>query len=118
MLERLMKHQSLPIPINEGNRSKSEENPHKYSMTSLTHQFSIEEGTIPGEADDYLSRRLIERNSFDSGTNFSNPTNRKVSKMSNSSLSYIREEEGSIERSDSTDFESYSGDSSIWSMYY
>ena len=117
MLERLMKHQSLPIPKTEGNGSKSEENTHKYSMTSLTHQFSVEEGTIPGEADDYLSRRLIERNNFDSGTNFTNPTNRKVSKMSNSSLSYIREEEGSIERSDSTDFESYSGDSSIWSVY-
>ena len=113
MLERLMKHQSLPIPKTEGNGSKSEENTHKYSMTSLTHQFSLEEGTLPGEADDYLSRRLIERNNFDSGTNFTNPTNRKVSKMSNSSLSYIREEEGSIERSDSTDFESYSGDSSI-----
>ena len=112
MLETLLKHQSLPIPIVEGTGRKPDENPQKYSMTSLTHQFSMEEGSIPGEADDYLSK-LIERSTFETGTNFTSPTSRKVSKMSNSSLSYIREEEGSIERSDSTDFESYSGDSSI-----
>ena len=113
MLESLMKHQSLPVPAVDGIRSKSEENPHKYSMTSLTHQFSMEESSSPGEADDYLSKRLIERVSLDSGTNFTNPGNRKTSKISSSSLSYIQEEESSIGRADSTDFDTYSGDSSI-----
>ena len=113
MLESLMKHQSLPLPLVDGIGTKSEENPHKYSMTSLTHQFSMEEGSSPGESDDYLSKRLIDRVSLDSGTNFTNSGNRKTSKISSSSLSYIQEEESSIGRADSTDFDTYSGDSSI-----
>ena len=118
----LLKQNSIPIPSEESNPKsyQSGENiestTRKFSMNSLTHQFSMEGGDdttpYPSERDEDFTK-LIEKNSFDIGGMFSAASSRKVSKISQPGLAYIQEEEGSIDRRDSADFDSYSGESNI-----
>lgn len=115
MLKNLLSHPTLPFHSagTEFNDIGEKVDRHKFSMSSLTHQLSMEEGCVPctDEPDEDFTK-LIEKNRFEAGV-FSSTPSRKASKMSHSGLTYIQEEEGSIERPDSTDFESYSGDSNI-----
>ena len=115
MLEALLKQQSVPFSMAKINTAESIKkiDPRKFSLDSIAHQFSHEEDTVQysGEADDGFTK-LIERNNFEHGA-YSTLQNRKVSKISNASLSFIQEEDGSSERPESTDFESYSGDSNL-----
>ena len=108
----LLEQQAIPIPSSE--EKSKEMDTRKFSMNTLTHQLSEEEDSMPysGERDEDFTR-LIERNSSVDTGMFSASPSRKVSKISNSGLAYIQEEDGSIERSESLDFESYSGDSNI-----
>ena len=121
MLKTLLSHHTSPFHSartkfdETGEIEKAES--HKFSITSLTHQLSMEEGCVSctDEPDEEFTNNqgpLIRKTSFDPGV-FSAAPSRKVSKISNSGLTYIQEEEGSIDRPDSTDFESNSGDSNI-----
>ena len=112
MLKSVLEHRNVPLHSvgSKINDTGEKVDSRKFSMTSLTHQFSFDEGNIDEPDDDFT--KLIEKSSYDPGV-FSAPPSRKVSKMSNSGLTYIQEEEGSIERTESLDFESYSGDSNI-----
>ena len=93
------------------NASKTVENvdTRKFSLDSLTHQYSVEEDSC--EAYDGFTK-LIERSNWDTSRFPASPS-RKTSKISNTSLAFIQEEEGPLERNYSTDFESYSGNSSL-----
>ena len=122
MVQMLLRQNSIPIPTEEINPKSYqsgediENTTRKFSMNSLTHQFSMEGGDdttpYPSERDEDFTK-LIEKNSFDIGGMFSAASSRKVSKISQPGLAYIQEEEGSIDRRDSADFDSYSGDSNI-----
>ena len=115
MLEALLKQQAVPFSLTDTNISESVKkiDERKFSMDSLTHQLSNEDVSLPysNEADEGFTK-LIDKSNFETGV-YSTPQSRKVSKLSNISLGFIQEEDGSIERPDSTDFESYSGDSNI-----
>ena len=110
MLKAVLGHQTSRTTLGEGG-DKVE--CRKFPMNSFTHQFSLEEVCLPctDEPDEDFTK-LIEKNSFDPGV-FSAGPSRKVSEMSNAGLTHIQEEEISIDRPDSADFESYSGDSNI-----
>ena len=115
MLEALLKQQAVPFSLTDTNINESGKklDERKFSMDSLTHQLSHEDVSLPysSEADENFTK-LIDRSNFETGI-YSTSQSRKVSKMSNVSLGFIQEEDGSIERPDSTDFESYSGDSNM-----
>ena len=113
MLDALLKQQAVPFSLADTNINESVKklDERKFSTDSSTHQFTHEETTLPysNEAEEGFAK-LIDRSNFETGI-YSTPQSRKVSKMSNVSLGFIQEEDGSMERPDSTDFESYSGDS-------
>ena len=119
MLANLLQQQNVVIMKEKhaaGQKSETDRNSRKFSMDSLTHQFSLEDSLPTDETDD---AQLIEKSSSPcmAGTSiFSTAPNRKVSKVSTSGLSFIQEEEGSSEKAESTDLDSYgtlSGDSNI-----
>ena len=120
MLTALLKHQN-PEFISSAMKEKEKlekQHSHKFSVTSLTHQFSMDETLQSMDESEHDTTTLMGNNSSDYrpgilGSFFGNLPRRKTSQISASELTHIQEEERSPGTSDSTDLESFRGDTNI-----